>query len=276
MFGIIVDTEFAWGFQARVVGLSKTTPSFYYPPPTTFLGAIAEAIARKSCLGEDKGKKIAIMLGEKVLALGIRPINCIPIKYSDINRIISIRILGELGLVPDPRDFTKSFDSPARGKTLMMSYDDNPPVLRWLLVLDDNKLSFNGKAFSLLDKKYFWAIHRLGSKESRVSVLNVGVVENIEENFGMIVTKYSFPMVDGVTPEEQLQVRWMYEIYTDPRKLGYDKTENPLVSYMMGENLVTYSIPIKETGDPEFRIKVSKPAVAYKIGDEYVVGWEKQ
>jgi len=275
MIGILLDTEFAWGFQARVIGLSKTTPSFHYPPPTTFLGSLAEAIARKSCLGEDKGREIAVMLGEKVFALGVRPINCIPIKYSDINRIISIKITsGEL--CPDPKDFAKSFDSPARGKTLMMSYGENPPVLRWLLVLDDDKLNFNGKIFSLSDKKYLWAIHRLGSKESRVSVLNVDVVENIEKNWGVVVTKYSFPIIEGVTPEEQLQVRWIYESYTDPRKLEYDKTENPLANYMMGENLVTYSIPIKETGDPEFRVRVNKPAVAYKIGDEYVVGWEKQ
>ncbi|MEM4141284.1 MAG: type I-A CRISPR-associated protein Cas5, partial [Nitrososphaeria archaeon] len=82
--GYILDIEFTWGFQAKIVGLSKTSPSFYYPPPTTILGAIAESIAKEHNVSEFKGKEIIPKLSENLLAIGIRPVNCVPIKYEDL------------------------------------------------------------------------------------------------------------------------------------------------------------------------------------------------
>lgn len=154
----IVDVEFVWGFQTRIAGLSKTSPSFYYPPPTTFLGALGESIARKLGVGESAGRGIIASLGRELLALGIRPLNCVPLKYEDINKIIAVKLTSGIPY-PDPRNMASSYDSPARGKTVMVSLDENSPILRFLLVFRKDKIDLRGKALEL-DEDYFWRIHR--------------------------------------------------------------------------------------------------------------------
>jgi len=165
MIAFIADYEFSWGFQARIAGLSKTSPSFHYPPPTTFLGALAETVAKDLAIPESKGRNLMAKISDNLLAIGFRPLNCIPIKYSDINRILSIRISGEAGLCPNPQDLKKSFDSPARGKTILCSTDGEAPKIRWFLVFKDNSFDLDGKRVKI-DESNFWKMHRVGSKES--------------------------------------------------------------------------------------------------------------
>jgi hypothetical protein len=55
MIGFLIDLEFVWGFQSKVVGYSKSSPAFTYPPPTTFLGAVAEVLRRSTRWGSRKG-----------------------------------------------------------------------------------------------------------------------------------------------------------------------------------------------------------------------------
>jgi CRISPR-associated protein Cas5a/b/c len=93
MKGFIIDTEFVWGFQARVIGLSKTPPSFYYPPPSTFLGALAESIARRENLGEKEGLKALEKLSENLFAIGLRPLNCLPLINISIENIAKVLAL---------------------------------------------------------------------------------------------------------------------------------------------------------------------------------------
>jgi len=223
MIGFIVDTEFVWGFQARIVGLSKTSPSFYYPPPTTFLGALAEVIAKENNIGEDLGRFIINELSKNLLAIGFRPLNCVPIKYEDLNRILAIKITSGV-LYPNPKDLTKSFDSPARGKTILASLDDDAPKIRWFLVfknrninIQDNNLKDRVDTVEL-SEEYFWKIHRLGSKESRVCVTNVNLFKYNEiqaRSGGYFITNYSFPTIATDMSEEKVR-KWENEVYVDP------------------------------------------------------------
>ena len=174
----IVDVEFVWGFQTRIAGLSKTSPSFYYPPPTTFLGALSESIARGLGVGESAGREIIKSLSRGLLAIGVRPINYIPLKYEDINKIIAVGVRKGVHY-PNPKDISGSYDSPARGKTIVVSLDDNSPTLRFLLVFREGKIELRGKIIEL-DERYFWRIHRLGSKESRISVIDVRRKDGID------------------------------------------------------------------------------------------------
>ena len=224
MTGFIVDIEFIWGFQARIIGLSKTSPSFYYPPPTTFLGALSEVIAKDNNIGEDAGKFIINELSRNLLAIGFRPLNCIPIKYEDLSRIIMIRSLDKKIKSPLPTKPYSSFDSPAKGKTILASLDRNPPRIRWFIIFENEEIEIGNNILRsriskiMLEEDYFWKIHRLGSKESKVSVINVKKLKNTdiqcsEEEY--IITNYSFP-ADSAKHGEEIMRKWENEIYANP------------------------------------------------------------
>lgn len=267
MKGYIIDIEFTWGFQCKIIGLSKTSPSFFYPPPTTFLGALAESIARDNTLGEEKGKKLIPALSKKLMAIGVRPLNAIPLKHEDLNRIITIKVTGGK-LYPRPDDLARSFDSPARGKTIFSSIDGEAPKLRFFLVLHDNILKTD-KGDLEITGDYFWNIHRLGSKESLVSTINVEELDNLKIiSNSRIITNYSFPMFKEVKSLQQKQVRWNAEIYINPFKI---EKYRPL-EYISGFNLIPFRIPILVTNPPEYIIEIEKNVLAFKYGKEVVVG----
>jgi len=273
MIGFIVDVEFVWGFQARIVGLSKTSPSFYYPPPTTFLGALAEVIAKDKRIGEKEGKEVITQLSQNLLAIGVKPINCKPIKYEDLNRIIAVKITSGI-LYPNPKDLGKSFDSPARGKTILTSFSD-APKLRWFLVFKDDSIRINNDKISL-NEDVFWKIHRIGSKESVVSIIDVKkVMKELEViRKDRVETTYSFPVRRGVNIEkEETERNWVYEVYINP----FNVKDNPVKNYIEGKNILPFKIPILNTADDEYfcRVRVEDDAVAYKFEDEVVIGWSK-
>ncbi|AAB89384.1 MULTISPECIES: type I-A CRISPR-associated protein Cas5a [Archaeoglobus] len=262
MIGYLVDVEFVWGFQARIAGLSKTSPSFYYPPPTTFLGAVAEAIAKDKGIGEQRGKEIISELGENLLAIGWKALNCTPLRYSDINRILAVKITSGV-LYPNPQDLAKSFDSPARGKTILSSLNDEAPKIRWFLVFKEEAV----------EEKILWKIHRIGSKESRVAVVDVKKVK-VTQKDGLISTDYSFPAEDGVELRGILSQRWEFEVYLNPFEVKYSEKENPLMSYISGKKAVLYRIPIMTSifSTPECLVEVGGDFKAYEAGGEVVIG----
>ncbi len=279
MIGFIVDTEFVWGFQARIVGLSKTSPSFYYPPPTTFLGAMAEVIAKENNVGEDLGRFIVNELGGNLLAIGVRPINCIPIKYEDLNRVIAVKITSGK-LYPNPEDLSKSFDSPARGKTILTSLNSEAPRLRWFLVFKERTINVQDENLKNridaieLSEEIFWKIHRLGSKESRVCVIDVNTFDEIHVSSGLVTTNYSF-LATAVSTCEEVVRRWENEVYVDPfsseiykrEKKGKKVAESGVFEkYYSGfENLRVFKIPIIVSieNPPEYAVKTMEDWSAY-------------
>jgi len=268
-----VDVEFVWGFQSRIAGLSKTSPSFFYPPPTTFLGALGESIARKLAVGESAGREIITSLSRNLLAFGVRPLNCVPQKYEDLNKIIAVKVTGGIHY-PDPRNIFGSYDSPARGKTILVSLDNNSPLIRFFLVFKKCQVEFGERSVEL-DQDSFWRIHRLGSKESVVSVIDVRRKDGVEVEEGRTTSKCSFPLTNGVKPCAELQGRWFYEVYTRPKDLLYSDKANPILTYLKKENLIPFLIPILITrsSEPEYLIEVSDPAAFYRVDEETVVGW---
>lgn len=265
MIGFIADYEFVWGFQARIVGLSKTPPSFLYPPPTTFLGALAEVIAKEYGFPESRGRNLIAKLSENLLAIGFRPLNCFPVKYSDINRILAVKITGGI-LYPNPKDLAKSFDSPARGKTVLCSLDGDAPKMRWFLVFKDN-FNFDGKKVELAEE-HFWKLHRIGSKESLVSAVGVEKVD-VEQLSGKVYTKYCYP-IEGLK-ELDREGRWEFEVYVNPFE---PSAESVLENYLSGKKAMPFRVPIMRNFPPESIVELSE-LVAYKAKDEVVVGCRK-
>jgi len=292
MIGFIIDTEFVWGFQARIVGLSKTSPSFYYPPPTTFLGAMAEVIAKENSVGEDLGRLIINELGGNLLAIGVRPINCVPIKYEDLNRVIMIRAVGGTIKSPLPTNLQGSFDSPARGKTILASLNDDTPKIRWFLIFEDGIVDIQNENLKSkieeieLTEDIFWKIHRLGSKESRVCVVNVFKIRDVKKKSGMVITNYSFPMeaIDG-NSDEKIR-RWGHEVYIDPfiGKIYERRHERKKIvgsgvieRYILAESLRVFKIPIMVSSqNPEYVVSLKRGWIAYCVKKgEVVIGREK-
>ena len=292
MICFIVDTEFVWGFQARVVGLSRTSPSFYYPPPTTFLGALAEVIAKDYHIGEDLGKFIINELSRNLLAIGVRPINCVPIKYEDLNRVIMIRAVGGTIKSPSLTNLQASFDSPARGKTILASLNNEAPKLRWIVIFKDEYLTVeNGKLKERIDKielskDFFWKIHRLGSKESKVCVVNVFGTRDVKKKSGIVITNYSFPTEAIDNNSDEKIRRWEHEVYVDPfiGKIYERRHERKkiveigmLERYVLAESLRVFKIPIMVSSqNPEYILSLRRGWVAYYVEKgEVVIGRER-
>jgi len=246
MKAFLVDVEFDWGFQARVVGLSKTSPSYDYPPPTTFLGALSESLSRRHLLGEDTKISNALLraLASDTLALGVRPLNCRPLKYSDVNRIIAYKITKGVHY-PTSKNLAGSFDAPSRGKTLLATLEPGePPKLRWFIVFEEGRIRVSGREIEVTADD-FWRIHRIGSKESRVSVCNVeDISARVEVRSGEEQrTNYSFPVVEGVTPKGEIGGRWVYNVYVDPWRLS-ELEGSILRAYYEKKALAPYKLPI--------------------------------
>jgi CRISPR-associated protein Cas5a/b/c len=269
MIGFLVDVEFVWGFQSKVVGYSKTSPSFTYPPPTTILGAIAEHIAKENVLGEGKTREIIPMLSKNLLAVGLRPLNCLPVKFSDLNRLIATKITKGIRY-PSPTDLSGSYDAPATGKTILTSLNTEPPKLRLYIVFKDGFAGRIGEKEIIINKYTMWNIHRLGSKESIVSVVDVKEFEP-QKLTGELSTRYSFPLIDGVTTIESVIRNWSQELLINPFNLPiYD----PVTQYLLGQKTVRFYVPILELLDdpPTYRLKVAGNACGYKYDEEVLIG----
>ncbi len=287
MLGFTVDVEFIWGFQARAIGLSKTSPSFYYPPPTTFLGSLAGVIAKENNIGENLGRFIINELSKNLLAIGFRPINCIPIKYEDLNRIITVKRTSGI-LYPDPKNLGKSFDSPARGKTILSSLNGEAPRVRWFLVFRNEEIRVKSDELRfkiekiILNKDYFWKILRLGSKESVVCVTDVQEfkdrdIQVLTERY--VITSYAFPTNSARDSEEKMR-KWECEVYINPFIENiYNRESGVLDKYYKNDpnNLIVFRIPmmISFRNVPEYIIRLNNDWKAYHLishKSEVVVG----
>ncbi|NPA85908.1 MAG: type I-A CRISPR-associated protein Cas5 [bacterium] len=266
--GFLVEVEFDWGYQCKVAGLSRGSAAYLYPPPTSILGALAESIARKEGLGEKQGLAVLDELGKHLLALGIRPVNCMPIKFSDISRIITVKITSGQRF---PHPELHSFDAPAIAKTMLspVTVDEKAPLLCIVLVFDTEKIVVDKREI-LLEEEYFWRIHRIGSKESRVSVLEVKEKEAEIVQQKNLVLRASFPLM-GVDVKQEYG-RWLTEVYLDPASLNYRRTLSACYQCFTSEQFIAYKLPVLEPGkEPQCIVELEKGA-AYKVENEVVVG----
>ncbi len=272
MIGFMIDFEFVWGFQSKVVGYSKSSPAFTYPPPTTFLGAVAEVLAKKHSLGEQEGRSVIKALSDKLLAIGVRPLNCIPLKFADINKVIAVRLTGGKQY-PSPEDPYGSFDAPAHGRTFLslVSENEEGPILRYFLTLDDDEIKVRGGGTIRLEEEDLWEIHRIGSKESLVAVTEVkSFTPKVKD--GRVTTYYSFPLLEGGEVRLQnYEPKWILEKTINPFKLtNYD----PLTSYVLGQNLIDIYYPVIESPQrpPRYIVEVGGSICFYEWKYEGVIG----
>lgn len=259
MKGFLFDVEFDWGFQARVAGMSKTSPSYIFPPPTSILGALSEAYARRKGLSESKSVETMQKLSNRLLTLAYKPLNAIPITFQDINKIVAIRFAGGFEY-PSAKDVYGSFDAPARGKTFLSSIDNQAPKLRVMLVLKDN---------SDIVAEDIWKIKRIGSKESMTSVVNIieappKIIREVP-----ITTQYLFPVIEGLKFEKDGEYVEQYFVPI----IGQPIVKSPSTLYLE-------SVAIKHViGIPFrnfiFRVgKLPKGFVGYEINGEVAIGVE--
>ncbi|MEM2741992.1 MAG: type I-A CRISPR-associated protein Cas5a [Nitrososphaeria archaeon] len=259
MRGFLFDVEFSWGFQARIVGMSKTSPSYIFPPLTSILGALGEAYAKRKGLSEGKSVETMRNLSTKLLALSYKSLNAIPTTFQDINRVIAIRTAAGVEY-PSAKDVYGSFDAPARGKTFLSSIDDRAPTLRIMLVLRDG---------SDITSEDIWKIKRIGSRESMTSVVNV-----VEEKPKIIrdlpiITQYSFPEVEGLEYERSGEYIEQYFVPI----LGRSMEESPSALYL--KSIATKYIIGVPFRDFCFTIRrLPKGFVGYGINGEVAIGIE--
>ena len=259
MKGFLFDIEFTWGFQSRIVGMSKTSPSYSFPPPTTILGALAESYSKSRNLSESRGVQTMIELSREILAFGYRSLNAVPVSFQDINRVLALGSRGGISY-PSTRDVYGSFDAPAKGKTLLSSVDDNPPRLRSMIVFSDE---------TDVNAEDIWKIRRIGTKESLVSIIDV-VEKTPEVVKDTVKTNYSLPIVDNEIKIED-KGGFFIDLYFVPL------IRNPLADapsrLYLESKVIKYKIAIPYR---DYYIKVRLPSgyVGYKIDQEVVVGIE--
>ncbi|MGC8987803.1 hypothetical protein [Infirmifilum sp.] len=260
MKAYVFDVEFLWGFQSRVAGLSKSPPSYLFPPPTSVLGALAERLARKLKFGEMDGVRLIIELSRDLVAISFRPINAFPISYMTLSRVIAI---GQRGGVSYPTSqdvhVYKSFDAPAKGSTLLGSIDGQPPRIRYYIVFR------GGERLSPDD---IWAIRRIGSRESPVAVVNVWEAKIAgTDKEGFVYT--AVPEDRGVTILSGSSGSFR-EYYVDP----YVLTDSPAKTLLMNPSQVKpFLVPVPEISGVQSPLYVSVEGGRYVI---YTVIYEGQ
>ncbi|MCE4605952.1 MAG: type I-A CRISPR-associated protein Cas5a [Desulfurococcales archaeon] len=270
--GYKLEVEFNWGFSASVPGLAKTNPTYSYPPLTTVLGAISEVVAKDYELGESKGIEVMKSLSRNLLGITYAAVNYIPVKYQDINKVIILKSGGgkNAGL-------KVKTDAPARGKTIVSPLTiDNPPILIVIIVMEDENITCCNKQIRITPD-ILWRIHRIGSKESVVSVWKADRVNSLVIESSEIQTKYAFPLdateyIGGGTPGSW-EVIWQVDPYEPSSWM-----RSPATSYSFGQSLTPYMVPIRPhraTRALSVKLKVKQDVIVLDVDGEKIVGRRK-
>jgi CRISPR-associated protein Cas5a/b/c len=266
MKAFVFDVEFTWGFQARVAGLSKSPPSYIFPPPTTVIGALAESIARRLGRGEMDGAELMREISKSLLSISFKSINAIPSSFMSIYRSYAIGSRGGTSY-PTVKDVEvyRSFDAPAKGSTFMGTMDDEPPRVRYFMAFRDN---------SLVTSEDIWSVKRLGSKESLVAVVKVFEASvTTSGKKGKVCS--AFPMAEGIEIKSNAYLT-LTEHYVNP----YSFSASPAEVFVTKPNeVVPYAVfvPIIIDKEPccEVEIKTEKYTLysfRYDEKEEEVVG----
>jgi len=284
MKGFLFDVEVMWGYETRLAGMAKTAPSFRFPPPTTILGALAFAYARRKGYGEAESYETISQLAAGTLALSYRPLNSQAISFQDINRILAIRTPHEskqdLSIPPIQRIY-KYFDAPATGKTSLSYVGEGKgvPSLRVIIVVKDS-----------LDirQEDIWSIYRIGSKESLACVTRVVQCKPLV-NRERVKTNYLFPEVPGISeislegePYAENYVPVPYVVSNGPHTAGVNSTygdsglPDAVTSMVIDSRTVLHklTLPGAFRGRAHAELSLDKPYVGYSCEGEVVVGIE--
>jgi CRISPR-associated protein Cas5a/b/c len=225
-----------WGFSVSVPFASKAKPSFYLPPPTTLVGALAYGKFRGVDNRAEKGKMVSPAFGLKVRAAASYERDFLGGYIEDIVKNVIMyfqrkeRRLEEryrYGIVPT-------------GKV----YSPNG-VIKVVYVADMDRGEL---------EKLSWSITRLGCKECLVSVedVEIGDAKKVK---GRVKTSYYFPADVKV-----ISGRVEYVDFWD---------ENGYIWGSSG-NTLRYAIPV--VGYPLTYNEVEVEAnEAYEVGGEHVV-----
>jgi|ECHnycMinimDraft_1075156.scaffolds.fasta_scaffold00316_4 CRISPR-associated protein Cas5a/b/c len=261
MRGFSFDVQFHWGFQVRVAGMSKSAPSFLFPPPSTVLGAIAEPYATRRGFSEARVSETLSLMSRATLCLTYKSLNAIPLSFQDVNRVIAIRTSSGVSY-PSARNVYGSFDAPARGKTTLSPIGaGEPATLRFLLVVSDS-----------LDLRVedVWKVKRIGSKESLVTVSRVVEAEP-EVLRGEVETDYSLPLDQGV---EVVDGPGSYVDQFFVPVEGGALTSSPASLYLESKTK-RYRIWLPKGGEGEkAKVRLSGGYVGYRVAGEVAVGVE--
>jgi len=259
----VADVEFMWGHASSQAGMSKSPSSFLYPPPTTIIGALAASIGRRTNYGEKRGRDLMRAIATKLLAVSFRPLNFIPFRFQDLNRIIAVRVRSGVHY-PSPDNIAASFDAPARGKTVFISIDGNPPIMRIYMVFKEESLSDGLN----IREEDFWHFRRIGTKEALVSTIDVKSPE-VHLRRGKVIVKSAFPLLQGVKRVEILSGDWTVEEYIDPFDFAsYGSLEGIFDGRIRH---LLFSVPRSLT-EPKYMLEISEGAVGFDVGGEIIIG----
>ncbi len=209
-----------------------------------------------------------------LIAIALKPLNCVPIKYQDINRVIAIRESGGRRY-PSSRDPQGSFDAPARGKTTLASLNEDAPRIRWVMIWRRNPLVMLQNGLSReLNVNHLWRIHRIGSKESLASVVSASKRGIRVLNTSEGSTTFSFPLT--VLSRYELRGRWVVESYVNPFK-HFKKGESPALRYLRG-CVSPFALPLRSSlkDTPTALVSASDKGVLLEVeGEGVIVGVRK-
>ncbi|MEM5824403.1 MAG: type I-A CRISPR-associated protein Cas5, partial [Archaeoglobaceae archaeon] len=153
---------------------------------------------------------------------------------------------------------------------ILSSLNEKASTIRWFLVFKEPRITLNGRKIEICGD-LFWKIHRIGSKESRVSAVEVREVD-VQTKSGIIQTTYSFPVDFGIKELGWINPKWDFEVYMNP----FAQHKDPISSYLSGKNAIPFRVPIVVNPKtlPEYRLEVEN-YVAYTSGEETVIGCQK-
>ena len=173
---------FSWGFSVRPPGLSAGGPSFQVPPPSTLVGALAAGAARvlgwSEHLVRAGGRRQvqvyspAYLLARHLLAAGAVVWGPV-VLHRDVVRYSTLPYQSA-GNIKDPAQW---FGAQNYGLSMAAGAE-----AELVLVFDDGVLDLLGGPGAL--RAAAASIHRLGTKESLVSVVEAGAGEAREGSGG--------------------------------------------------------------------------------------------
>lgn len=178
MYFLKVSTQPHWGYALRVVPFSKSKPALLFPPPTTFIGALAYPLNTLLGVPENDGEVSSADRYRKMFISVNARINVPVIKYGDLTRVFWYR----------KEEKVVQSDAVSLEKVYSLSSDGSIDVI---YVVDESEAERIVGDLNTL-KLAAWGISRIGSKESTVSVESVKLKKASSVDCSVVETDYYF------------------------------------------------------------------------------------